>query len=102
MYAARLREGEWWREANLDVPTLARRLGVSESGLSRAFNQGLGISVARYMNDLRSEAVADALKAGSDQDLLALAFEYGFSSKASFNRAFQVSTPVGFQAIGAE
>lgn len=87
-FADRIRAAGWWRDPTVDVPTLARRLGVSESGLSRAFNRGLGIGVARFVADLRAEAVAEALRAGARDDLVALAFEAGFSSKASFNRAF--------------
>jgi len=37
---------------------------------------------------MRAEAMAERLKAGEPGTLLDLAFEAGFSSKASFNRAF--------------
>lgn len=88
LYARRIVDAEWWRDPDADVPALAKRLGVSESGLSRAFNGGLGIGVARFLADARADAVAEALRNGCGDDLLALAFDNGFASKASFNRAF--------------
>lgn len=88
-YAERIRIEGWWREPDIDVSTLARRLGTSESSLSRAFSAGLGVGVARYVNDLRADAVAEALRAGARDDLLRLALENGFSSKSKFNRVFQ-------------
>jgi AraC-like DNA-binding protein len=38
------------------------------------------------------EAVQKALIAGGTEDLLTLAFDAGFNSKASFNRAFKAVT----------
>jgi transcriptional regulator GlxA family with amidase domain len=42
-----------------------------------------------FVAGLRSEAVAASLRGGSEADLLSLALDAGFGSKASFNRAFQ-------------
>ena len=47
------------------------------------------IGFSAFINGLRCEAVAAAIDAGSQKDLLDLALDAGFSSKASFNRAFQ-------------
>lgn len=87
-FDARLREGGWATEPDLSLPALARRLGTNTGRLSRAVNQGLGVNFSAWINGVRAEAVAAALDAGSDADLLSLAFDAGFSSKASFNRAF--------------
>ena len=87
-YDARLREADWAREPELSLPVLARRLATNTGRLSRAVNQGLGVNFSAWINGVRAEAVAAALDAGSREDLLALAFDAGFSSKASFNRAF--------------
>jgi AraC-like DNA-binding protein len=100
VYAERIRTSGWWREPDLTVPVLARRLGASESSLARAFNASMGCGVAHYLNTLRADAVADALRSGSRDDLLHLAFAYGFSSKSSFNRVFQARfgrTPSDFR-----
>ena len=85
---ARVREAGWAREPDLSLPVLARRLGTNTGRLSRTINQGLDVNFSAWINGLRAEAVATALDEGSGEDLLTLAFDAGFSSKASFNRAF--------------
>ena len=53
---------------------------------------------------MRSETVAKALDDGSTEDLLDLAFAAGFSSKASFNRAFHATygmTPSTYRRASA-
>ena len=47
------------------------------------------MNFSAFVNGLRAEQVADQLKSGDRRDLLELAFEAGFASKASFNRAFR-------------
>jgi AraC-like DNA-binding protein len=88
-YDMRLRGESWAREPELSLPVVARRLATNTGRLSRAINQGLGVNFSAWINGVRAEAVAAALDAGSTEDLLTLAFDAGFSSKASFNRAFQ-------------
>ena len=78
-----------WRDPELTLAGLAARLGTNTGHLSRALNEGLGVNFATFVNGLRARAVAQALRAGRPGDLLTLALEEGFSSKASFNRAFQ-------------
>ncbi len=87
-FDSRVREAGWAREPELSLPILARRLATNTGRLSRAVNQGLGVNFSAWINGLRAETVAAALDAGSPDDLLTLAFDAGFSSKASFNRAF--------------
>lgn len=89
MFDARVRDAGWASEPDLSLPALARRLATNTGRLSRAINLGLGVNFSAWINGLRAEAVAAALDAGSTDDLLNLAFDAGFSSKASFNRAFQ-------------
>jgi len=86
---SRTRAEAWWREPDLSLPDLARRLGTNTGRLSRAINLGLGMNFSTCINGLRAEGVAEALSGGSEADLLDLAFQMGFASKASFNRAFR-------------
>lgn len=85
----RTREAGWWREPELTLPGLARRLGTNSGRVSRAINLGLGMNFSAFVNGLRAEGVAGALADRPDADLLDLAFDMGFASKASFNRAFR-------------
>ena len=86
-----VRGEEWWRDPDLTLASLAAKLGVNTSYLSRALNEGLGVNFAGFINGLRAEAVAKEIAAGRPDDLLTLALEAGFSSKASFNRAFRAA-----------
>ena len=81
--------GGWWREPELTLAEVARRLGVNATYLSRAINEGLGVNFNEAINGMRAADVAIRLGAGDQTDLLTLAFDAGFSSKATFNRAFQ-------------
>lgn len=85
----RARAGGWWREPDLSLPGLARLLGTNTGRVSRAINLGLGMNFSAFVNGLRAEGVAGALEERPDADLLDLAFDMGFASKASFNRAFR-------------
>ncbi len=90
-WATRVREKGWDQDPELSLPLLARRLGTNTGHLSRAINEGLGVNFSAFVNDLRSRRVAAMLDDGRGDDLLDLALEAGFSSKASFNRAFAAS-----------
>ncbi|MGJ3647665.1 helix-turn-helix domain-containing protein [Sphingomonas sp. GlSt437] len=76
-------------DPSLSVPRLARLLATNSSYVSRALNDGLGESFSSMINRLRSEDVARRLSAGEQGDLLDIALDCGFSSKATFNRAFR-------------
>ncbi|TFI58616.1 AraC family transcriptional regulator [Sphingomonas parva] len=96
----RLRDGGWWREPSLDLARLARLLGTNTSHLSRALNAA-GAGFAAELAAIRAEAVAAAIDAGAEADLLALALDAGFGSKASFNRAFRARYGVSPSAYRA-
>lgn len=84
----RTEQAGWWRDPELTLTGLARRLGINASYLSRGFNEGLGVNFNELVNGLRAGEVARRLDAGDKGDLLTLGFDAGFNSKATFNRAF--------------
>ncbi|GAA0540276.1 AraC-like DNA-binding protein [Rhizomicrobium palustre] len=88
VWIARLQAEDWWREEGLDLEGLARRLATNTTSLSRGLNAAEGGFTA-ILARLRAEAVAARIRGGDDRDLLVLALEAGFGSKASFNRAFK-------------
>jgi len=92
-WTARTRDEGWWREPGLSLTEMARRLGVNETYVSRAFNEGLGQNFNAVINGFRVDAVKERLRRG-DADILAAALDAGFASKASFNRAFRLHTGV--------
>lgn len=89
-FAQRIEAEGWWREEGLTLGEVARRLGTSERSLSRALNDGAGRSFNTRINAMRVRAVQAAMmQPGESRDLLTLALDHGFASKASFNRAFR-------------
>ena len=104
-WAATVRSANWAADPELSLATLARQLGTNTGHLSRALNEGLGLGFSAFINGLRCETVAAAIDSGGDGDLLDLALDAGFSSKASFNRAFQArygTTPSTYRRTARE
>lgn len=92
-WLAALTAGEWWRDPDLSLVELARRLGTNTGHLSRALNEGLGESFSGLIGRLRVEGVKEKLRdLSDDRDILTIALDAGFSSKASFNRVFKGQT----------
>ncbi len=101
-WAARVRAEGWARDPDLSLATMARHLGTNTSYLSRALNEGLGTGFSAFVNAIRSETVAAALRAGDRRPVLDLALDAGFASKASFNRAFQArfgQSPTAYRRV---
>ncbi len=86
-----VRANRWYEDPELSVASLARMLGTNTTYVSRAINEGLGVNFSTFIARLRSESVAEAIRGGSQADLLSLALDAGFGSKASFNRAFHAA-----------
>jgi AraC-like DNA-binding protein len=80
---------ELWRDPELTAASLARLLGTNTTYLSRALNDGLGQKFNECVNRYRVGAVREAISSGDDRNLLDIALECGFRSKASFNRTFK-------------
>ncbi|MFZ2234761.1 MAG: helix-turn-helix domain-containing protein [Dokdonella sp.] len=91
-----------WRDPDLGLDRLARLLGTNTAYLSRALNEGLGLSFNAAINRLRVADVEHQLTdPNADGDVLGIAFAAGFSSKTSFNRVFKAQTgltPTQFRA----
>jgi AraC-like DNA-binding protein len=88
-WAGQVRAGQWHRDPELSLTRLAGLLGTNSAHVSRALNEGLGFNFSTFIGRLRCEDVAAALRSGDQADLLALALDAGFGSKATFNRAFR-------------
>lgn len=85
---------------------LARRLREPERRVSQAINQAFGLNVPDFLNQHRVGAVQERLANPAERaTLLEIAFDCGFNSKATFNRAFTRhtgSTPSRARAIKPE
>ncbi|MEO1729347.1 MAG: AraC family transcriptional regulator [Pseudomonadota bacterium] len=93
----KVRDGEWHFDQDLTLGELARRIGTNSSALSAALNAREDGNFTSFINGLRVEAVCERLNANampgqSAPNLLDLALDCGFGSKATFNRAFKRHT----------
>lgn len=79
-----------WRDPALTLAGLARILGTNTTYLSRGLGAAAGTNFNATINRYRVAEMQRLLAIpGEQRDLLTLAIEVGFNSKASFNRAFQ-------------
>jgi AraC-like DNA-binding protein len=105
-WLTRTEDAGWWRNPDLSLERLARHLGTNTAYLSRALNEGLGLSFNAAINRLRVIDVCRRLSGdAADDDLLSVAFAAGFSSKTSFNRTFKAQvgkTPSQFRESAAQ
>jgi AraC-like DNA-binding protein len=79
----------WHRNPQLTLTTLAQAIGTSPRTLSRTLSEGLGLSFHEFINGLRVRDAVARLGQSGTGDLLRVALDVGFASKASFNRAFK-------------
>jgi transcriptional regulator GlxA family with amidase domain len=77
-------------DADLSVPILARRVGMSERNFSRVFKQQLDTTPARFVAGLRTEAVQAKL-AGTSGKLQTIAQSVGFGDREALRRNFNRS-----------
>lgn len=78
-------------EPNLTLTDLARMLGVNSTVLSYVINQGFDKNFNDLINEHRVAEVKSKLLRSEDS-VLSIAFDSGFNSKATFNRAFKKFT----------
>ncbi len=78
----------------LTLTALAKHLQTNNTLLSRVVNSGFGQNFNDFINHYRVEDVKDKLQSGgaNEQTIMSLAYDAGFNSKATFNRAFKKVT----------
>jgi AraC-like DNA-binding protein len=81
-------------EPNLTLNDLSKQMGVNSTVLSYTVNSGFGKNFNDFVNEFRINDVKEKLKKADDSTLLGVAFDCGFNSKATFNRAFKKFTGV--------
>lgn len=91
---------------NLSLEDLAKMLELRPNQLSQVINDGLQLSFHDLVNTYRLEEVKRKLHdpKESHKTILALAYESGFQSKATFNRIFKATegiTPSAFRKQAA-
>jgi AraC-like DNA-binding protein len=89
-----MEEEKLYRQSDLTLSQLAASIHVSPHNLSEVINMKLGKTFYDLVNEYRIAEVKEALLDPSKRHLkiLALAYEAGFNSKASFNTIFKQLT----------
>lgn len=91
-------EEEPYLDPDLKIATLAEQLGVGMHHLSQVINTAKGEQEGQnfydFVNGFRVQAVLKKFKdpAFKDETILSIAFDSGFTSKATFNRVFKKHT----------
>lgn len=89
-----LQQEKIYEDAELTLTQMAKKLKTNPSLLSKVINQGFSQNFNDFVNFYRIEAVKEKLNKGEQQrqTLLGIAYDCGFNSKATFNRAFKKIT----------
>jgi AraC-like DNA-binding protein len=77
-----------YRDENLNLSRLARRLGLPSRQISGAINRSLGVNVSQYVNQLRIREACRLLEE-TEQSVTAIMLSSGFQTKSNFNREFR-------------
>lgn len=78
-------------QAEINLTELAKHLQINSNLLSSSINKVFGKNFNDYINELRIQEFERLVKSGKAENLtlLSLAYDSGFNSKATFNRAFK-------------
>jgi AraC-like DNA-binding protein len=79
---------------DLTLSDVSQILDVNPKKMSQIINHGFKMNFNDFVNYYRTEAVIEKFKSGEHnlQNFLEIAFECGFNSKSTFNRAFKKQT----------
>jgi AraC-like DNA-binding protein len=85
-----------YENPELVISDLSSQLATHSKKVSQVINQGFNMNFNDYVNHHRISALIRKIEEGEHtiQTLLSLAFECGFNSKSTFNRAFKRHTSV--------
>ena len=89
-----MEEGQHFLDPNLTLLDLSKSIGWTIHEVSDTINQGFDKNFNDWVNDYRVDALKVKLLDSSYDhfSLIALAFDCGFNSKATFNRVFKQKT----------
>lgn len=88
------KEQHIYTDSTLNREKVAEKIGISAGYVSQIVNTVTGENFANYINRYRVEAVKEMISDSeyANYNLLAIGLESGFTSKATFYKAFKKST----------
>lgn len=89
-----IQEEKLFENPELTLTDIAKKLKTNASVISKTINQGFHMNFNDCINNYRIESVKNRFANGEHKKstLLGIAFDSGFNSKATFNRAFKKNT----------
>ncbi|MEM7379979.1 MAG: helix-turn-helix domain-containing protein [Bacteroidota bacterium] len=81
-----------YKNPNVTLPEVAKRLNTSPHRLSQLLNEHLGINFPNYLNKFRILEATTLIKDKPSFSLEAIAYDCGFNSKSAFYNAFKKET----------
>lgn len=94
-----MQSSELYKDMELNLAKLARRMRLPARAVSNAINRIHGVSVSQYVNNYRIKA-ACTLLTGTDESITSIIYGAGFMTKSNFNREFlrvTGTTPSGWR-----
>jgi AraC-like DNA-binding protein len=95
---------ENYSNAELSLELLQKELGLSESKISNVIKEAADMNFKRYLNTLRLEE-AKRLLAGTDRQVMDIAYKVGYGNVTHFNRVFKEvegCSPNEFRKVSSE
>lgn len=91
-----IHEEKLFQNPELTLPDVAKKLKTNASVISKTINQGFQMNFNDCINHYRIESVKNRFSDGEHKKstLLGIAYDCGFNSKATFNRAFKKNTGI--------
>ncbi|WP_310556815.1 helix-turn-helix transcriptional regulator [Flavobacterium sp.] len=89
-----IQQDKLYQNPELSLTEVSKKLQTNTSVISKAINQGFQMNFNDFINNYRIEAVKVMFQNGEHKKstLLGIAYDCGFNSKATFNRAFKKNT----------
>lgn len=90
----RMKLNKYYLNPDLTMQSLASELGLHANVISKTINEGLNKSFSDFVNEYRINSVIEKLNNPeySNITVLGMAYDSGFNSKTTFNRAFKKAT----------
>jgi AraC-like DNA-binding protein len=85
---ALMKDRHAYRDVDLNLDRLARKLAIPARQISAAINRATGKNVSQYVNEHRI-AEACLLLAETEKPVTEIMFDVGFQTKSNFNREFR-------------
>jgi len=91
-----IHEEKLYQNPELTLTDVAKKLKTNASVISKTINQGFQMNFNDCINHYRIESVKNRFSDGEHKKstLLGIAYDCGFNSKATFNRAFKKNTGI--------